>query len=457
MENKQTKTTELNVSQFFQNNMIGMIAATMMAMLGLVVDGIITSRFLGPECMAAYGLVTPVVNMIMFFSGIFSGGTQVICAHLVGRGKNAEAKSVFSMCMLVTIILSVILMGVIFIWRNEISMSLGASGKSINLLPMASDYLLGVLFSIPSVILLFEFNGLMRLDNDPQRIIVAVTVMTLLDIVGDLLNALVIHGGMLGMGLSTSISYGVGLIIMLFHFRRKDTLFRFSLKGLKLSDLKDIIITGSSTATGSGAAMLRNRVLNGIMLGFPYAVAATSALSVINTILNITSGIMGGMGLTCSMAAGLIAGIPGEKHEEKKRELIRVTLKNALILAAIMIVLLLAFAPNIIGIFEGEGGEEMKSIAVRGLRIYSLGLFLYAVNTAFINYSQGMRRMVVANVFCFLENFVFIVIPALALAGIVEADAVWSAFPIAEALTLTSIIIFRFSSRHLILGDKHSS
>lgn len=450
MENEQNQTTELNVRQFFQNNMIGMIVATMMAMLGLVVDGIITSRFLGPECMAAYGLVTPVVNLFMFFSGILSGGTQVICAHLIGRGKNEEARKVFSMCMLVTVILSATLMVAIFIWRDEISMSLGASGESINLLPMASDYLLGVLFSIPSVILLFEFNGLMRLDHDPQRIIIAVTVMTLLDIVGDLLNVLVIHGGMLGMGLSTSISYTVGLILMLFHFRRKNILFRFTIKGLKLSDFKDIIITGSSSATGSGAAMLRNRVLNGIMLTFPFAIAATSALSVINTILNITSGIMGGMGLTCSMAAGLIAGIQGEKHEEKKRELIQVTLKNALILAAIMIVVLLAFAPFIIRIFEGEGGREMTTLAIRGLRIYSLGLFLYAVNTAFINYSQGMRRMVVANVFCFLENFVFIVIPALALADVIKADAVWAAFPIAEALTLVSILLYKFASKYLV-------
>ena len=92
----------------------------------------------------------------------------------------------------------------------------------------------------------------------------------------------------------------------------------------------------------------------------------------------------------------------------------------------------------------------MTTLAIRGLRIYSLGLFLYAVNTAFINYSQGMRRMVVANVFCFLENFVFIVIPALALADVIKADAVWAAFPIAEALTLVSILLYKFASRYLV-------
>ena len=53
---------------------------------------------------------------------------------------------------------------------------------------------------------MFEFNSLMRLDGDPNRVIVAVVVMTAMDVAGDLVNALVVHGGMLGMGITTSMS-----------------------------------------------------------------------------------------------------------------------------------------------------------------------------------------------------------------------------------------------------------
>jgi len=424
--------------------MVGMIVAAMMAMLGIVVDGIITSRFLGTQCMAAYGLVTPVTNLTMVFSGVFSGGAQVLCAHLVGAGKNDDARRVFSMCMTATVVLSACLMTVFFIWRQDICVMLGAAGENAALLPLSSDYLLGVLFSVPSVIMLFEFNGLMRLDGDPNRIIVAVTVMTVMDIGGDLLNVLVIHGGMLGMGLSTSISYAAALAIMMLHFRRKDIIFRFRLKGIRFKDLRDIVVIGSSSAVGSGAAMLRNRVLNGIMLRLSIAVAATAALSVLNTILNITSSIMGGMGLTCSMITGLVIGM---KNEDMKKELRKVTVKNALILAVILFAILFPFAPFIVALFEGPGGTEMTALAARGLRIYSIGIFLYALNTAYINHAQGMRRMVVSNTFCFLENFVFIVIPALALAGAIGADAVWAAFPISEGLTFAAIILFRFVSK----------
>lgn len=421
-----------------------MIIAAMMGMVGIAVDGVVISRFLGPKCMAAYGLVTPLTNLTMVFALVFSGGAQVVCAHLVGAGRKEEARRVFSTCMTATVVLSACLMAVLFIWRGDICIMLGASGKNADLLPLASNYLLGVLLAIPSIIMLFEFNGLMRLDNNPNLIIVAVTVMTLMVISGDLLNALVIHGGMLGMGLTTSISYVTAVAIMMLHFRRKNIIFHYSPKGMKFKDLKDIIVIGSSSAVGSGSAMLRNRVLNGIMLQTAMAVAATAALSIFNTILNVTSSIMGAMGLTCSMITGLVIGMD---NEDKKKELKKTTVKNALFLAIVLFVLLFIFAPYIVMLFKGPGGEKMTMLATRGLRIYSVGIFLFALNTAYINHAQGMRRMVVSNTFCFLENFVLIVIPALALSGVIETDAVWVAYPIAEAITFAFIIIFRLVSK----------
>ena len=428
-----------DIPKLFYKNLAGMIVAAMMAMLGIVVDGIIISRYLGTSRMAAYGLAAPVTNLIMVFSGIFSSGSQVVCAQHIGEGNLAGARRTFSVCMAATLLLSAVLMAFLFFFHDEFCILLGAKGNSAVLLPLASEYLLGLLFSIPSVLLLFEFNGLMRLDNDPNRIIAAVVVMTLLDVVGDLLNVFVVHADMFGMGISTSISYAAALVIMLLHFRRKDTIFRFTFRDMRLSDLKDILVTGSSSAVGAGSAMLRNRVLNGIMLGTVSGVAATAALSVMNTILNITSCAMVGLGMTCSMFAGFIS---GKGDEEMAETLVRITAKTALIFAGVLFLILFPFAPYVIRVFEGVDSREMTAIASRGLRFYASGIFLYALNTSFINYTQGIRRIAISNVFCFLNNFVFIVIPAFALAGILDSDAVWIAFIVTEVLTFLSIVGF---------------
>ncbi len=426
-----------DINTLFKKNLVGMIAAAIMATLGMVIDGIVIAHFMGTDATAAYGLVTPLTNLVMMCSGILATGTQIICARHIGAKDKASAKKAFSMCMLITFILAVVIMAALLIFRSQISVLLGASGDAAHLAAPASDYILGMLFSVPFVFYLLEFNGLMRLDGDPNRIITAVILMTVLDISGDFLNVLVFNGGMLGMGLTTSVSYFAAFLLMLTHFRRKDIIFRFSFKGLSFSILKDIIFTGSSSAVGSGSAMLRTRVLNGLMLKSAFAIAATAALSVLNTILNFTSCVMVGMGMTCSLIAGLIS---GTKDEQAACTLVKTTSKYALITGAVLFVILFPFAPMITRIFAGN--SAMAEMAARGLRIYSAGLLLYSLNTAFINYTQGMRRIAISNIFCFLENFLFIVLPALALFGILDADAVWAAFPIAELMTFISIFGF---------------
>lgn len=427
------------ISKLFRNSVISIIAAAIATMLGVVIDGIVIGRFLGPDSMAAYGLVTPIINLATAFSGILATGAQVVCAQHLGAGRADKARRVFSMCMVVTAVLAAVMMVVVFLFRGNIAVLLGANGKSAHLLPLVSDYLLGMLFAFPSVLLLFEFNSLMRLDGDPNRVIVAVVVMTLLDVAGDLLNALIIHGGMLGMGLATSISYFAALVIMLLHFTKKDIIFKMSLKNLKLKDLGDLLSTGSSSAAGSVAAMLRNGVLNRILVATVLSSTAVAAFGVLNTVFNFTSSVMIGVGLTTAMISGMIL---GEEDRSGAHALVKVSVKTALIIGTFLAAVVFIFADVIAGVFGSADGAKMVELAARGLRFYSVSIILYGLNICFVNYTQGLRRMVLTNIFCFLQGFVYMVLPALVLAGMLQTDAVWLSFIIGESLTLITIYIY---------------
>lgn len=439
------KNNGMIISKLFRNSVISIIAAAIATMLGIVIDGIVIGRFLGADSMAAYGLVTPVINLATAFSGVLATGAQIICAQHLGAGNKEKARRAFSMCMIITVIVSAVMMAVVLIWKNDISVLLGARGKSAHLLPLTSDYLTGIVFSFPSVLFLFEFNSLMRLDGDANRVIVAVVVMTALDIAGDLVNALAVHGGMLGMGITTSISYFAALVIMLLHFTKKDIIFTFSFKGLRLKDLTDIITTGSSSAIGSASSMLRNAALNQIMVATVLSSTAVAALGVVNTVFSFTSSTMLGVAMTTAMIAGMIL---GEKDRVAAEALIKVTVKTALVVGALLAILLFAGADLIAGAFGGADGAAMVALAARGLRIYALSIIFYGFNVAFINYTQGMRRMVLSGVICFLDNFVFIVVPAFALFRILDSDAVWWAFLIGESLNLLTILILAGVRKH---------
>lgn len=426
------------INKLFRGTVFSIIAATVAAMIGIVIDGVITSRFLGDDGMAAYTLVMPVVNLATAFSGILATGAQVICAQHLGAGHKHKARKAFTVCMIITVAISVVLMIVILFFRDPICVMLGA--KTDVLLKGSSDYLLGVMFTLPSVLFLFEFNALMRLDGDANRVVVAVVVMTVLDIVGDLLNVLVFHGGMLGMGLATSISYTIGLIIMLLHFTKKDIIFKLYTRGIRFKDFVEIFVTGSSSGVGSASAMLRVAAINQILVGISSAALASTVLAafgVVNTVINLISSIMVGIGMTCATITGLMI---GEKDRTAMVSLIKITVKTALIFGVVLSVVLFAGANVIASVFQGKSSSDMVPIAARGLRFYAFAILLYGVNNAFINYTQGLRRMAVSNIYCFLQNFVFVVAPALALSGIIRnPDAVWISLIVAEVLTLLSI------------------
>ena len=126
------------ISKLFRNSVISIILAAIATMVGIVIDGIVIGRFLGPDSMAAYGLVTPVINLATAFSGILATGAQIICAQYLGAGDSQKARRAFSMCMVITVIISAIMMAVFLIFRDGISVMLGARGNSAHLLQPSS-------------------------------------------------------------------------------------------------------------------------------------------------------------------------------------------------------------------------------------------------------------------------------------------------------------------------------
>lgn len=434
------------IARLFRSSVVSMIAAAMAAMLGMLIDGIIIGSLLGTDCMAAYGLILPVLNLATAIAGVLALGAQVVCAQRLGMGSVRGARKAFSMLMVVTVIIAGVMMAVFFFFREPICVMLGARGESAKLLSDAVDYLTGLLPAFPSVLILLEFNSLMRLDGDANRVIVAVSVMTVLDVVGNLLNALVFHGGMLVMGLTTSASYFVALVILLFHFRKKDIIFRMTFKGLRIRDLGAILSTGSSSGMGSGCAMLRIAFINQIMIATSLSSVAVAAFGTVNTVISFVSGLMVGIGMTCAMIAGMIL---GEQDRTAAEVLVKVTVKLVLTVSAVLSVVLLIFADVIAAVFKGDAdtanAEQTARLVARGLRFYAVAAILYGVNNAFVNYTQGMRRMVLSNVVCVLQNLVYIVLSAtllsLVFSGEKETDAVWISFIVCEVLTMLTIFI----------------
>ena len=301
-----------------------LLLGTMSTMLANVIDAVVTGQFLGGSAVAAMGLASPMILFTNVASGLLVSGTNQLCTRYMGKADVFRVNQVFS-TMAVCSVGICLLAGILVFGFSPTYLSIVAKGVDEQTIAMAVDYLRGFSFMIPAVGLAVLLSGLMPLDNDQMRGMGFAMIMLVLDVVLDLFNVLVVHGGLLGMALASVISCYAGLIWLFMHFKKPGHLLRFLPRDLCFSDLGEVLSYGFVGAMMMLLNSVRGVIFNAVLLweGGTPAVAAHSAASgafilVIALITTIQS---------------TTASISGLSYGEQDEEGIRRTLSNALSLS----------------------------------------------------------------------------------------------------------------------------
>ena len=113
------------------------------------------------------------------------------------------------------------------------------AGKQPELFDQTRDYLVGFIVGAPGSMGALVLVPFLQMAGKSGLLIAAVLGMTVADIALDLLNVLVFHGGMFGMGLASSLSYYVAMVIAMSYFLSKKCVFSFSLKRITLKKIRE--------------------------------------------------------------------------------------------------------------------------------------------------------------------------------------------------------------------------
>lgn len=90
-------------------------------------------------------------------------------------------------------------------------------------------------------------------------------------------------------------------------------------------------------------------------------------------------------------------------------------------------------ASVIAGIFNSEGNEVLRNIAVRGLKIYFTACPFAGFNIIISVYFTSMEYALPAHVISLMRGFVLIIPMAFILSAFADMTGVWCAFPATEA------------------------
>ena len=137
----------------------------------------------------------------------------------------------------------------------------------------------------------------------------------------------------------------------------------------------------------------------------------------------------------------------GAQNRAQLRRVVRICLSFIGGCSAVTLALSMVFAPQLVGIFAVPG-SAVYPIALRGFYLFSVNYLFAGVNIYASSLFTALSNGKVSALISFLRTFGFILPVLLLLPGLLGADGVWLAVPIAEGLCVLLSCVF------LIRGGK---
>ena len=439
-------------SKLIQSTFSGILSVTVISIVSgvlcVMIDAIVTGQFLGKDAVAATGLINPVVQICGLFGSLFGPGLGVVCTRYMGMARQDRVKQVFSVAMIALTAICAVVVVALFAAAPAIAGALGA-GASDTVRQMMTDYMRGYAFGIVPMSLSISLTGLMMLDNDQKRGIVTMGVTLAADIVFDLANAVIFHGGMWGMAIATSLSNLMGFLVLLAHFRKKDRILGLTRQGLRPGDIREVMLCGIPNAISMGSQALRGFCYNALLLAIAGA-GAVASMSVCNSAFSIINAVALGLFSTTSTICSLLY---REEDRRGMEQALGLSLRTVLIVFAAIAAALLLLAGPVAGMFVDPSAEAERYQGARFIRFMALQYLFGAVSYSLSGAYQGTRRLSLNYLIDVLREGVFPILSVLALGKLLGLAGVELGFAVSGILVLLFCVLLpclrnrRFSLR----------
>ncbi|MBO5503148.1 MAG: ATP-binding protein [Lachnospiraceae bacterium] len=389
------------ISGMFLSAALAMILTMIMSVAAQLIDGIVTSRVMGGAAYSGIALLGPFFSVIYMLQALLSLGNQIVCSAYIGEGKKEEAGSVLSFFILAGLATAAVILLACAAMPDTL---LAICGVKVDRHPEMYGhmiaYLRGYMPGIPAMILIQIISPMIVLDSGKYLLTASAAVLCVTDIIGDLLNAFVFHGGTFGMGLATSIAYLIQLLLLISHFLRKEGYFRFSLKKLRWRDIFEGLSAGSPALVQRFATTLRDLLINRINLNLAMGGAAVFARGLQSDLSMLFFCVGLGIGKTMATMSGVYY---SAEDRQGLRRLFAACMRLALRISLLSGTIVFLAAPKIASLYTADPASA--SLGAFSIRCMAVGLTADVLACAFLDYLQGTRRRAMVNVFSTIDRF----------------------------------------------------
>ncbi len=401
-----------------------------------VVDGFFVSNFVGKTPFAALNLIFPFV-MILGGTGfmIGTGGTALV-AKVLGENQREKANRYFSMMVLLTVILGVILSIIGFLLLPSIASLLGATPE---MLPHCVLYGRIVISFTTAFMLQNVFQSFLIAAQKPKLGLAATVAAGVTNMVLDALFVGAFRWGIVGAALATGLSQCVGGVLPLIYFLRPNnsSLLRLTRTKLEVKPILQACTNGASELMSTISGSLVGIVYNLQLLHY-VGENGVAAYGVLMYVQFIFIAIFIGYSIGCAPIVGYHYG--AQNHAELKN-----MLKKSVLLMGCSGVLLsvLAFllATPLASIFVGYD-KALLALTSHAFRLFSFSFLLAGFNIFASSFFTALNNGVISAAISFLRTLIFQMASVLILPLLIGVDGIWLAITVAELCAFVISLIF---------------
>ena len=346
---KSTVMTEGSIWKKILFFSIPLILGNLFQQLYNTVDSIIVGNYIGSEALAAVGSSGSLINLLIGFCIGASAGAGVVIAQFYGAQDREGVRKAVHTTIAIAIAAGAVLT-VVGIVATPILLK--AMGTPQEVFVQASIYLKvyfgGILFSV-----VYNMSaGILNAVGNSKRSLVYLMIAATSNIFLDLLFVVVLKMGIVGVAIATDISQLLSCIFIILFLVRSEDVYRVKLKDIRCYDnlLGKILKIGLPTGVQNIVISLSNVIVQSSVNSFGAVAMAGFAAYIKVDGFNILPV------LSFSMAATTFVGQNvGAGRLDRVKKGMYVSVAMGIIYTVCTGILLLAFAPQVIGVFTQNG------------------------------------------------------------------------------------------------------
>ena len=406
-----------------------------------VVDGLFVSNFAGKTPFAAINLVMPFIMILGGMGFMIGTGGTALVSKLLGESKKDEAHRTFSMMVLFTLLLGLVLSAVGFLTMRPVSYFLGATDAMIDDCVLYGRIVTGFTFAF---MLQNVFQSFFIAAEKPRLGLIVTVAAGVTNMALDALFIAVFDWGVAGAAIATGLSQCVGGVLPLIYFLRpNDSLLRLRPTALRLRPILQACGNGSSELMSNISSSLVGMLYNFQLMRL-IGEDGVSAYGVLMYVQFIFVAIFIGYSIGCAPVVSFHFG--AQNHGELKN-LLR---KSVLLMASGGVLLTVAarlLAALLAHLFVGYDAV-LFDLTVHAFRLFSWSFLLAGFNIFTSGFFTALNNGAISAAISFLRTLVFQTASVLILPLLLGVDGIWWAITVAEIFAFLISLLFLFLKRN---------